>query len=273
MNAMRLAALALVALSACPSPPVVRPRAEPLLIGRGSAAEGEPSGVRFLHPPPAVGTRWRVALSAESRTDDGDEQISQYLSEYTVEIVAVDGPSPSRMKVHVERNVNVYQGKASASVVDGKDYVVDAAAPHVRDGSGAQAPAAEARRVLDWFPDLGARSRVDEILPDESMHVGDRRDALAAAILRIMHATAWKLDAGQATLARADADVAVFDVTLETTSEAGMKMRVSGAAKVRLRDSWLVDLELRGTYAAEQSSGSFELRRVVTALAPASKGP
>lgn len=268
-------AMLLVLVSSCGAPRLPPARDEPpLVIGRSGGGAAAPElGVRFRHPAAAVGSRWRVLLRADSDGTDGDEQTSAYVSEYRVEVVAVDGPAPSRMKVHVDRNVTFFRGAPTPTPVEGKDYVVDVARPHVRDESGSEAPPSEARRVLDWFPDLGTRTRLDEILPDESMRVGERRDELAAEILRIIHPAAWKLDLGHATLARADSVHAELDVTMEATSETGIKMRVAGVAKVRLADSWLVELDLSGSYeAAAGPTGKFELHRAVIAEAAASTG-
>jgi hypothetical protein len=248
------------------------PAAPPLVIGRSASDAGvvdAQGGVRFGHPAQVVGARWRVSLVAESRSPDpaGGAQLSQYVSELGVEVAAVEGPAPTRLRVHVDANANVYQGLRTPTSVEGKEYLVDVKAPHVRDSSGAAAPADEARRVLDWFPDLGTRARLDEILPDAAMQLGERRDDLAAAVMRILHPTAWTLDAGRATLARVEDDAAVFDVVIDTTSETGMVMHVEGPARVRLRDSWLVSLELSGRYELPKAptpvSGAFELRRTV----------
>jgi hypothetical protein len=202
-------------------------------------------------------------VRTQSRGADGDEQFSEYQSDFHVEVLAVDGPAPSRMAVHVDRNVTVFRGSPTPTPIDGKDYVVAVESPQVRDAAGNEAPPSETERVLAWFPDLGTRTRLDETLPDAPMRIGERRDDLATAILRIVHPTAWKLDAGRATLVRANAEVAEFDVSLDATSETGIVMHVTGPARVRLRDSKLAELELRGTYDAAGSGGTFELRRVV----------
>src|SRR3954468_21366557 len=117
-------------------------------------------GVRFGHPVPRTGTAWRVVAHASSRSDDpqGGDQISSFESEVRIEVVAVDGPAPSRVRMHFVRNVQTYQGQDKPTVVEGKQYFVDARAPHVRDLTDAAAPEVEAQRVLDVFPDLGTRS-------------------------------------------------------------------------------------------------------------------
>jgi hypothetical protein len=264
-------ALLLLVLASCATPRPVGPADDPpLVVGRsvGDGGVAETAGVRFQHPPAKVGARWRVALVAESIADGGG--VTRYESEYVVEILAVEGPAPSRVKVHVDRNVNAYQGSEVPTVVHGKDYVVDVREPHVQAATGGVVLPSEAERVLAWFPDLGTRARLDEILPDSSMRVGDSRDELAAAILRVLHPTAWKLDAGRATLARADASVAEFDVTIATTSAVGMKMNVSGRAYVRLADASLANLEVAGRYEMGADAGRFEVKRTVTAEAAAS---
>jgi hypothetical protein len=217
---------------------------------------------------------WTVVLHAASHAADpqGNEQVSAFDSEVRVEVLAVDGPAPSRVRMRFLRNVQTYQGRDTATLVDGKEYVVDARAPHVRDLTNAPAPEAEAQRVLDVFPDLGTRSRIDEVLPDEEMRLGERRDELAAAVLRVIHPRAWTLHAGTAVLSHVelDAQQAVFKVTLDASSEGGLRMKVSGEAHVALRDAQLAELALDGTYETKTDAGvveppgTFSLRRKVT---------
>ena len=231
-------------------------------------------GVRFGHPLPVVGATWTVVVHASSQSADpgGGEQLATYDSEYVVEVVAVDGPAPSRVKLRFSRNAHAYQGNPVPTVLEGKEYVVDARAPHVRDASGGAAPEDETQRVLDVFPDLGTRARIDEVLPDDAMHVGDRRDDLAAAILRVIHPRAWSLRAGGATLARVTGDEGVFDVSLDATSDTGLEMQLTGTAHVRTRDARLTQLDLDGPYVLKKPGtseppGTFSLRRRVTSEA------
>lgn len=228
---------------------------------------------------PVVGAVWKVSLQAISRSLDppaapggvpSGEQVATYESEYRLEVLAVDGPIPSRVHLHFLRNVQIFQGRESQTSVHGKDYVVDARAPHVRDRAGSPVLEIEAQRVLDVFSDLGSRSRIDEVLPDEPMRLGDRRDELAAAILRVIHPRAWKMRAGTARLARFEQDHASFDLTLDASSDAGLHMILDGHARIRLHDARLSDLALDGSYETGGDAGSsdppgtFSLRRRVT---------
>jgi hypothetical protein len=252
-----------------PALPLASPELQITPLDADSGAGGRPAsaadGVRFAHPLPLVGGAWRVRVEATSRSE---AQVSTYESEYTVEVLAVDGPAPSRARLRFLRNAHGFQGAETPTVIDGKEYVVDARAPHVRDAANDPAPEGEAQRVLDVFPDLGTRSRVDEVLPDGPMRVGERRDELAAAVLRVIHPRAWTLNAGSATLARVEREACVFALSLDASSDSGMRMRVSGEARVRLADARLEDLSLDGTYevakAGAETSGSFSLRRRIT---------
>lgn len=197
------------------------------------------------------------------------EQIATYESEVEGEVIAVDGPVSSRTRLRFVRNVQVFQGRENETSVHGKEYVVDVRAPHVRDPAGAAAPDGESQRVLDVVADLGTRARIDELLPDEPMHVGDRRDELAAAIVRIIHPRAWTLRTGTARLARVEDDHAVFDVSLDAASEGGLHMTLSGNARIRIRDARLEDLTLDGSYETRHDGGAdppgtFSLRRRIT---------
>lgn len=242
----------------------------PPLDAGATAVTHAPGGVRFGHPLPRAGTAWRVVVHASSRASDsqGSEQLSTFDSEVRVEVLAVDGPAPSRVSMRFVRNVQTYQGQATPTLVDGKEYFVDARAPHVRDATNVAAPELEAQRVLDVFPDLGTRTRIDEMLPDEAMQVGERRDALAGAVLRVIHPRAWTLHAGTAVLARVDGEHAVFVVSLDVSSEGGLHMSVGGEARVGLHDAQLADLSLEGTYEPKGvdagEPGAFSYRRKVT---------
>jgi hypothetical protein len=233
----------------------------------GGAAVAPERGIHFARVPYRVGERWSTSVRAESKMADtgSGEQVSAYVSEFVVEVLAVEGPAPTRMRVTFERNAQEYQGGATATAIDGKSYVVDARGPSVSSESGAAASSDEERRVLDVFPDLGTRTRLDEVLPDDPMQIGDRRDELAGAILRILHPRAWTEDKGSASLARVDGDLAAFAVTIAASSQTGMKMDVRGEAKVRLRDSRLASLLLTGSYSggATGTSGDFSVRRIV----------
>jgi hypothetical protein len=223
--------------------------------------------VKFGHPVPATGTTWTVILHAVSTSTDaatngavtvGMEQVSTYDSEFQVDVLAVEGPAPSRVRLRFTRNVRTFQDRQTPTEIDGKEYVVDARAPHVRDATGAPAPEPETQRVLDVFPDLGTRARIDEVLPDEAMRIGEKRDELAAAILRVIHPRAWTLRAGAATLARVEGEDAVFKVSIDASSETGLHMELAGEAHVRVRDARLSDLTLNGSYDTKQKAGTSE---------------
>ncbi len=190
-------------------------------------------------------------------------QVSSFESEVEVEVLAVEGGAASRMALTFRKSVHVYQGTPTETVLAGRTYVVDRAAPQVRDAKGEAASADETQRVLDAFPDLGTRHRIDEVLPDAPMRIGERRDDLARALLRDLHPRAWTLDSGTAVLSRADDEHATFAVTLEATSEAGLHMRVEGEAHLRLADGRLSALTLAGAYEVPDGhpAGSFSLRR------------
>ena len=222
-------------------------------------------GIRFGRIPPAVGTRWQVTVDAQSDTPDAQ---SAYLSSYTAETLAVDGAAITRVRVTFERNAERHDGLQWGTVVAGKTYGVDVSAPFVRDEAGDPAPEDEATRVLDVFPDLGTRTTIDQVLPDGPVAVGESRDELAAALLRVIHPRAWKLERGTAKVARFQDESAVFSIHLEATSRNGLRFRVDGEARVRLRDTELLSITAEGHYAhapAEPSpeGGTFAYRRTI----------
>jgi len=264
-----------LALSACSpaasSPPVVEPALDVPRLDGGSVSPST-GGIRFGRVPPVVGARWGVSVEARSALADpqGGTQVSEYISSYTVEVLATNGPAPSRVRLAFDKNVQRYQGIDKATAVEGKSYVVVDAPPHVRDDAGGAASEDEAQRVLDMFPDLGTRTQIDQVLPDAAMEIGDSRNELAGAVLRVIHPRAWTLNAGTAVLARTDGQEAVFTIAIDATGTNGLRMDVTGEARVRLRDARLSRISLDGTYVPTNDSalerGTFALRRIVRDL-------
>lgn len=224
-------------------------------------------GVRFGRVPLATGARWSVSTRAESRTSDGDQQ-SRYESDYTVEVLAVSGPAATQVRLRFDRNVSVYRDAERPTTVHGNTYVVHDREPFVRDASGGAASENETERVLDVFPDLGTRTRIDEVLPEAPMAIGEARDDLAGAVLRLVHPRLWQLESGKAALARVEGDEAVFAITIVATSKAsGVRMDVKGEARIRTRDTRLTGLTLDGAYDHDDATkGTFVLRRVIRDL-------
>ena len=258
----RVGALVLVVGQACREPSAPVATTAPVLDVPPMEAGVDPSagtrnGVSFGHPVSRTGRVWRVVVQAQSLSHDpsGDPQVSTYDSSFAVEVVAVDGPAPSRVRLRFLENAESYQGNRKRTILDGKEYFVDARAPHVRDPSNVAAPEAEAQRVLDVFPDLGTRTRIDQIVPIEPMQLGDRRDELAAALLRIVHPRAWTLHAGTASLARVEDGTGVFKVSLDASSESGLFMRLAGEARIALVDAELVEMSLEGDYETKRDAG------------------
>ncbi|MCW5834280.1 MAG: hypothetical protein KIS78_17915 [Labilithrix sp.] len=262
-----------VALMTAACAPAVSPHpvAEPSLdVPRidGGGAEPSTQGIRFGRSAPAVGARWHVSVDARSVAPDpqGGTQRSAYLSSYSVEVLATNGPAPSRVRLTFDKNVHRYQGLDTATSIDGKTYVVDDVPPYVHDDAGGPVPEEEAERVLDVFPDLGTRTRIDQVLPDAAMAVGDARDELAGAVLAVIHPRAWTLDAGSAVLARVEDGDAVFALAIDATGRSGLRMVVKGEARVRLSDARLTLIAVDGTYdpsGSASEAGTFTLRRTV----------
>ena len=275
--------LTLAACSPAAGPaPIVEPALEiprlPRLTHGDGGSAAPAGGVRFGRVPPAVGARWKVQVAAKSASADpqGGMQLSEYASSYIVEVLGTNGPAPSRVRLSFERNVQRYQGIDKPTAIDGKTYVLDASVSQdgsgrwaVRDASGGQASEEEAERVRDVFPDLGTRTQIDQILPDAAMAIGESRDDLAGAILRVIHPRAWTLNDGSAVLARTEAEDAVFAITIDATGSNGLRMVVKGEARVRLRDARLVQISADGSYDHVKGGpdpGTFSLRRTVSDL-------
>jgi hypothetical protein len=258
-------------------------------IGRAAGAVASPSltkSVVFGRVPPRVGARWGVTVEASSEltVDDPsgahgpDLQVSEYSSAFTVQILAVNGPASTKVRIDFERNVQRFQHVDTPTPLEGKSYIVEEAPPYVREalpGAGT-VTAEEIRRVLDIAPELGTRSGVEQALPDEAMTVGEPRPGLAEAILRVIHPRAWTMNAGSASLASRNGDAAVFAVSLHATSQSGVRMVVHGFATIRVQDATLESLAFDGTFDGAlagpttrpptSSPGKFTLRRTVRPL-------
>ena len=114
--------------------------------------------------------------------------VEQYDSEFDEDVLAVHGPAPTRVKVTFQRNETFDNVNTTPTVIDGKAYWVDIAAPNVLDVQTHVPPSPEEiTRVLDIIPDLGTRTSIDQVLPDHPLGIGESRDGLAGAILRLLH--------------------------------------------------------------------------------------
>src|SRR5258708_5258690 len=123
---LRVGALVLVVGQGCREP--VAPLATtsptlaiPPLDPAADAGTRRKDGIRFGHPVPHTGKAWSVAVHATSRSPEptGDVQVSSYESRFRVEVIAVDGPAPSRVRLRFLRNVEAYQGAEKPTIVDG----------------------------------------------------------------------------------------------------------------------------------------------------------
>jgi hypothetical protein len=238
------------------------PRLAPDGGARAADHEGA-AGVRFSRPPPKVGDRFHVDVHAKSTAtvrggaSGSESQRSSYESSYAVEVLALDGPAPSRVRLTFDKNVQRFQGADKPTVIDGKAYVLDVVAPHVRDPTtGAAASEEERQRILDVFPDLGTRTQIDQVLPETTMAIGEPRKELASAVLRILHPRAWTLDKGNAVLARVVDKEAVFRVDIDAVSQTGLRMSLTGDVHIRTRDARLVSMNLEGSYELAASNGT-----------------
>ncbi len=244
------------ALSCSPATPAPRVGVEPILdipriaVDGGAVVKAE---TRFVRVPPRVGQKTHISVSAVSETPNGGPQpvgayVEQYDSELAVEVLSVESSATTEVSVTFLRNVYVSNRGDMPTAIDGKSYLVGVKPPYVKSESGAAAPSEEAERVLDVFPDLGTRSRIDEALPDEPLAIGDRRDDLAQAVLRVMHPRAWMADRAVATLVRIEGGDAVFSLSLAARSTNAGKMDLTGDVRVRLQGASLASISLSGSY-------------------------
>jgi hypothetical protein len=278
----RLSPLALAVLSACaaaPATPAARTAPE-LVIPRLDRDAGAPppsgDGALFAHPPTLVGSAWTVEQTAASRSPDpggGGEQRSVYESKFRVEVLQVDGPLPSLVRLVVLRNVRTFQDQATPNAIDGRSFVIDAVSMSVRSEAGGSVGTLDREQLVDLVPELGRRSGVEQALPDAPLPIGGRADDLARALLRVLHPRSWNFRAGSAVLVRVEAGHAVFGVEIEGQADGldgnGLRLDVHGEARIRLADSRLTYFALDGRYelpnaAATNPPGTFELRRTVT---------
>lgn len=264
------AALGFTLLMGCPhaaeQPPAEVALEVPRVDGGAAAAPIEPDDAntaRFGREPAKVGTRTRQHVLARSQWSDEE---SSYASEFVIEVLAVEGPVPSRVQIEFKKNERFDNVGHQATPVDGKTYRVDVHAPNVVDAATGQPPTPdEIERVTDVLPDFGTRSQIDQVLPEGAMHVGESRDDIARVIARILHPRIWSAESAHATLARVERGEAVFTIELAATSSlTRMRMVVGGEARVRLRDAQLLGFELKGMFERTNGErGKFDVTRVV----------
>lgn len=273
-RAITLYATPVLVLTGCPREPEIAaaPVDVPLEVPRVdggivAAPTTDPSAVRFGRENAKVGDRSHQHVLARSEwRDETHDESASYESEFVIEVLAVEGPAPSRVKIAFRKNENFDNVSHQATPIDGHTYLVDVKEPHVLDATTNAPPSAdEISRVSDVLPDLGTRAQIDQVLPDTAMHLGDHRDDIAGAIARILHPRYWGVDKGTAVLTRTEAGDAIFAVALDATSSAtGMKMSVKGDARVRLRDARLEGFALVGTFVRpNREKGTLTLERRV----------
>ena len=232
-------------------------------LDAGGIVASASEGVRFGRENAKVGARSHQHVLAKSVWD---EQTASYESEFVLEVLAVDGPAPSRVKIEFRKNESFDNVSHQATSVDGHAYIVDVHAPHVVLAGTSAAPSEdEVQRVTDVVPDLGTRTQIDQVLPDDAMRIGEHRDDLTHAIARILHPRIWSVDKGSAILSRTDHGEAVFQIAMDARSSAtGMKIAVRGEARVRLRDARLEGFTLKGDFTrANGEKGEFSVERRV----------
>lgn len=247
--------------------PAAPPPVEPTLdIPRIASTDAGTTAPHFVREAPRVGARSRITVSASTQSPDPQgAQHSSYESELHAEVLSVEGFATTEVRVRFARNAYRFRLLETPTAIDGKTYLVGVNPPFVRNESGGVVPSEEAERVLDVFPDLGTRTRIDEALPDDALHAGDRRDDLARAVLRVLHPRAWTADVATATLSRIEASDAVFAVELAAHSANGTKLDVNGDVRVRLRGAQLASIVLEGSYwVGEKPDGTFRYERTVT---------
>jgi hypothetical protein len=239
-----------------------------------------PDSVRFGRVAPRVGDHTHTLVLAKSTYVDPRSGppalVEQYDSEFDEDVLAVNGPAATRVKVTFQRNETFDNVNTQPTVIAGKSYWVDVAPPLVADAQTQVAPSAEeVTRVLDIIPDLGTRTTIDQVLPDHPLKLGENRDALAGAILRILHPRFWTLAKGTAVLKSVTRDrkedMATFDLAVTaTSSNSGMTIDLKGMVKIRLRDSKLAQFVLEGTFTRPSGeTGTLETSRLVpTVISP-----
>ena len=85
-------------------------------------------------------------------------QNSSYLSDYVVEVLAIDGPAPSRVRIVFEKNVLLYQGAPKATEIDA--LLEDGPAEMAGAPSSSEAPG---QKSLDEMVAMAKAARPGEV--------------------------------------------------------------------------------------------------------------
>ena len=105
--------------------------------------------------------------------------------------------------------------------------------------------------ALDVVSDIGMRGAMDAAIPDRLLLPGDRVDALAPVIVRVMNPRTWHFESGGATLrslAENKTGEGVFDLVLVVKTESGVELSLKGEAHVRRGDRLVTQIALHGTF-------------------------
>lgn len=262
MAPRRVAYLVVVALAACAGAQPALRREDaldiPTLAAPASSRAPEDAGpsVTIRRRPARAGDRWRVTVKADSReqTSWGFEEHATYDTAYDVEVLAIEGAAPSRLRVHYDHNVRTSRGQETRTPVDGQTYLVEAAQKlRVVDGGELATRPDEAQLVSDMFPDLGAPGSVESSLREGALRVGDRQDGLARAVARLVHPRAVTLESGSATVARLEGDRLELALDMVLVWQMGSRAALKGKALVR-SDGLLLRVALEGAFEDEDAA-------------------
>lgn len=245
-------------------------------------------GLVFKAKAPAVGDKVEEKETSEMKMaldiDAGGKKqtVDMTMNESMVkktEVLAVDGKAVTKEKVtYVEKKKTETEGgkekKKPKSPIDGKTYILEAkdGKTLVTDEKGKKVPKDEEEAVLKANRAFGKPDPVLTGLPDKAIKVGDKVEKLAKALeehFKDMDESKEQPEISDVEVKLEsidkDGEAGVFTIQLTMSSPKSskepfsMKIPLKGTMKVRAKDGFTTEVNLKGPLTMEGTDPKFKL--------------
>jgi hypothetical protein len=216
------------------------------------------SNITFQHRAPAVGDHVHVRTRAQSMYPGKDSvpEGEAYFSDYELSVGKVDGDAITEASVVFHTNErhawngqnDDYNYVPKDTPLAHKHLRVIAEPLSAREEGGGNVSSDVERLALDIVSDIGMRGAMDAAIPDRALAKGDRVDAFAPALVRVLQPRTWHYESGRALVKELTDAEGVFDVVLRVKTESGSKLDLAGEAHVRRKDRLVTAVQLEGGF-------------------------
>ena len=258
--------------SAAPiAPAAIDPR--PPAVASAARPHAPTDDATFRHRAVAVDDHMRVHTESVSRVvrPDGIPEGERYVSDYELIVRKTSGSAVTEAFVVFHTNARSawdgvdddFRAAAKPTALEGKRLRLHAEPLSVEEDTGGVVSAEVSQAALAAVSDLGMRGAMEAALPDKTLTIGDRVDALAPALVRAMNPRTWHLESGGATLRSLSESEGVFESTLTVLTESGRTLALAGTVKIDRRDRTILDIDLAGSF-RETDQGVNAVNRAAT---------